>query len=114
VEVGAGSASGGGISNNDGNSQAPSLVVDLGGKLYVSWMDDKFGFNSGWDIYMKTWNGSNWVEAGAGSATWGGISDNYGASEYPSLAVDQEGILYLAWFDLTSNNHEIYVKRYSD
>jgi hypothetical protein len=81
------------------------------GKPYLAWWDTTGG---DWEIYLKTWNGSDWVEAGEGSAAGGGVSDNYGFSESPSLGVDGEGILYLAWFDHTSGNHEIYVKRYTE
>ncbi len=45
VEVGDGSASGGGISNNGGDSQYAALAFDGAGRLYVAWSD-----NSGGDI----------------------------------------------------------------
>ena len=42
-EVGAGSASGGGISDNGSNSMSPSLAIAPDGTPYVAWVDE------GWD-----------------------------------------------------------------
>ncbi len=107
VEVGTGSASGGGISNT-GIAIAPSIAVAPDGKPYVVWEN-----NSGGDaeIYVRTWDGSNWVEVGAGSASGGGISDNIGESNYPSIGIAPDGTPYVAWEDYSNDwNAEIYVR----
>jgi len=109
VEVGSGSASGGGISGNSGPSLFPSLALDGSGNPYVAWTDDTSG---DYEIYVKRYDGANWVEVGSGSATGGGISDNSGSSYYPSLALDGSGNPYVAWGDNTSGNYEIYIKRF--
>jgi len=49
-EVGAGSASGGGISNTAGNSDSPSLALAPDGTLYAAWHDDSGG---DWEIYVR-------------------------------------------------------------
>ncbi len=111
VEVGTGSASGGGISNNSGWSEYPSLALDGNGYPVTAW-DDGSGVD--WEIYVKRWNGSAWVEVGTGSASGGGISNNGGESKDPSLALDGNGYPIMAWFDYSSGDPEIYLKRVVD
>jgi len=104
-------ASGGGISNNAGNSSWPSLAIGPDGTLIVAWQDDSSGNQ---EIYARRWNGSAWVEMGAGSASGGGISNNAGNSSWswPSLAIGADGAPVVAWKDGSSGNDEIYVRRY--
>ena len=105
--VGAGSASGGGISDNDGESAFPSLAFAPDGTPYVAWEDDTAG---NFQIYVLRWNGSNWEPVGAGSASAGGVSDNAGTSQMPCVALDPSGDPYLAWHDQSSGDWEIYMK----
>jgi len=110
VEMGTGSASGGGISKNNGTSRYPSLAIGPDGKPVVAWHDDSSG-NA--EIYVKRWDGGAWVTMGANSASGGGISKNNGASIFPSLAIDPDGRPMVAWEDDSSGNWEIYVKRWN-
>jgi hypothetical protein len=107
-EVGGGSASGGGISNNSGGSSAPSLDIAPDGTTYVAWQDSTNETN--WDIYVRRWNGSNWEEVGAGSASGGGISNDSEGSRDPSLAIAPDGTPYVVWGD---DSLEIYVRRWN-
>jgi hypothetical protein len=109
-EVGTGSASGGGISNNSGTSGSPSLAITPDGTLYVAWADSSSGDS---EIYVRRWNGSSWEEVGTDSASGGGISNNSGNSELPSLAIAPDGTPYVAWEDLSSGDYEIYVRRWN-
>ena len=93
-EVGAGSASGGGISNNSDHSFRPTLNVAPNGTLYVAWEDFSSG---GWRIYVRRWTGSTWAEVGSGSASGGGISNNTPGSWNPSLAIAPDSVPYVAW-----------------
>ncbi len=114
-EVGFGSASGGGISDNAGDSSYPALAVDPTDPEphpYIAWMDDSSGNN---EIYVKHWDGNSWEEIGSGSASGDGISVNAGDSRLPSLAVepdDPEPHPYIAWMDDSSGDWEIYVLRW--
>ena len=112
VEVGSGSASGGGISNSKWSvSVVPSVALDPSGNPYVAWMDGSRKFDW-YHIYIKRFDGANWVEVGSGSATGAGISDLHGWSTCPSLALDGSGNPYVAWHVYTSGNAEIYIKRF--
>jgi hypothetical protein len=106
-EAGTGYASGGGISNNTGASYWPALAIAPDGMPYVAWADDS---NGNYEIYVRAWNGSNWVEVGTGSASNGGISNNNENSEYPSIAESPGGKVYLAWNDSSSGDTEIYAR----
>ncbi|HRO90872.1 MAG TPA: hypothetical protein PLC06_10270 [Promineifilum sp.] len=112
AEIGAGSASGGGISNGKGGS-SPSVAIDHDGAPIVAWV----GGDPNIDIYVRRWDGTAWVEIGAGSASGGGISNTSGWSGYPSLAVGPDGAPVVAWSDGSNdsddtNNDEIYVRRW--
>ena len=84
----------------------------MNGDIYAAWE------SGGSDIYVKRWNGSDWIEIGAGSASGFGISNNPGASRFPSVAVmqptlGQPGVPVVAWIDQSSGNWEIYVKAFN-
>ena len=107
-EIGVGSASGGGISNNGGNSRIPAIVMGPDGPI-VAWYDNSIG---NWEIYVRRWNGSAWVEMGAGSATGGGLTNNDGPSGSPTLAVGPDGPV-IAWDDFDGGDFDIYLKRWN-
>jgi hypothetical protein len=107
-EVGPDSASGGGISNNSGHSYFPSPAFAPDGTLYVAWQDDSSDGNP--EIYVRRWTEDDWEEVGLGSASDGGISDNSGDSLSPSAAVAPDGTLYVAWYDTSGGDEEIYVR----
>jgi hypothetical protein len=107
VEVGAGSATGSGISGNGQWSVAPSVAVAPDNTVYVAWNYDM----ASEEIYVKQWNGSNWLEAGSGAATGGGISNNDSESDSPSLTIAPEGTIYVAWENWWMGDDEIYIRR---
>jgi hypothetical protein len=105
-EVGAGSASGGGISNTEGLSQNASVAVAPDGTPYVAWSDPNDGDH---EIYIRRWSGSSWEEVGAGSASGGGISNDTRHSAFPSVAISTSGMPYVAW----EQNTTIYILQWS-
>ncbi len=108
VEIG-GSASGSGVSQT-GLAGAPSLAIGPDSVPVITWINYSGG---NYEIYVKRWDGSAWVEMGAGSASGGGISQNTGSSVEPSLAIGLDGNPIIAWEDdANGGNIEIYVKRW--
>lgn len=111
VEVGTGSASGGGISRNSGRSAGASLAISNDGTPYVAWQDDSGGNP---EIYIRGWNGSSWVEVGAGSAAGSGISQNLSVSAKPSLAINEDEGPCIAWQDNSQGQNETYIRCWYD
>ncbi len=109
VELGPGGATGGGVSRTEGDSRDPSLAVAPNGSLYLAWSDDSSGND---EIYVRRFTGSSWVDVGVDSAAKGGVSNSRDASQGPSLAVGPDGAPYVAWFDRSAGDTEIYVRRF--
>jgi Bacterial Ig-like domain len=78
----------------------PSLVVDSQNHPSVAFQenDSVTGDNS---IYVKRWNGSTWITAGAAVAT--------GSAEHPSLAIGKD-VLGVAYTNTNGTNKAVYVK----
>jgi hypothetical protein len=110
VEVGQGSAGGGGISGTDGDADGPSATVAPDGTLYIAWHDTADGDG---EIYVRRWDGADWIQVGAGSAGGGGVSDNAGQSRDAALVIAPDGTPYVFWSDDSSGRYEIYARRYS-
>jgi hypothetical protein len=80
----------------------PSLAVDARGVLYLAWHDFRKGNQ---DIYFS--------RSTDGGQTFGRnirVNDDHDtAGQFnPSLGVDAEGTVYLAWHDLRAGNADIY------
>ena len=106
VEVGAGSASSGGVSNDGTKSLMPALAIGPDGRPVVAWVDmpdDSFK-----DIFVRQFDGSSWVEMGAGSAAGGGISNTPGDSFRPAMAFGTDGKPIVVW-----NDSDLYLKRWN-
>jgi hypothetical protein len=84
--MGAASASAGGISASPGHSACPALAITASGALFVAWQDeDSRGVAQ---IWVRRWDGQQWVEAGPASAGDEGISATVAASQRPAIAVE--------------------------
>lgn len=108
-----GSASGGGISDDENDSMIPSLAIGPDGLPIVAW-EARFvvdGLATNDEIYLKRWNGNAWVELG-GSASGGGVSNTSGYSTRPSLAVGPDNRPVVAWHDSSDHLYQIYVRRW--
>jgi hypothetical protein len=112
VEMGAGSASGGGISNLPDYSVHPAITLGADGNPIIAWSDKSTGV---YQVYVKRWNGAQWMELGAGSASGGGISNAlYGAGTV-TLTTDGTGATIIAWNDDRNGNYtySIFAKRWN-
>jgi hypothetical protein len=98
-----GSGSGGGVSATGGSSTHSSVAIDSQGRPWIAWEE----LGSQQAIFLRTWNGSAWVEVG-GSATGAGLSLVGGGNTGPSLALDSSGHPVVAW----THNLGIHVRRW--
>lgn len=112
-EVGEGSASGNGISGNEGRSHfamRARVAIDSDGHPVVAWAnaDSIPGAEAESvvsQIYVRRWNGSSWEEIGPESASGRGISGQRGGGQgaTPDIAVDSDGNPIVTWW---SAEHE--------
>lgn len=119
VEVGPGSATGGGISNTPDVSSSPTMAVDPAGRPVVAWVELYYRNDNQTivAIHVRRWNGSAWAELGPGSASGDGISHNpeNNPATSPSLAIGPGGGPIVAWLaknSMWANNEDIFVKRW--
>jgi hypothetical protein len=106
----AGSATGGGVSNNTMDARCPAVAVDpFMSRPVVAW----YNASGSWDfVYLKKWNGSAWEELG-GSATGGGVSgiEAVAMGCSPGLQVRADGNPMVAWTDWeTSGANNVYFR----
>lgn len=108
-DIGCSFASGDGVNSTSGDAIRASLTIDGSNNPIVAWRNDVSG---NWEVYIRKWNGSSWVDICPGSASEGGISRNSGDSGGASVAINSSGNPVVAWNDDTSGNYEIYIKQY--
>jgi hypothetical protein len=110
AEMGAGSATGNGISHSVGRAEYPAVAAAANGRVAVAWIDSAPGAR---EVYLRCWDGTGWAELGGHSASGNGVSDSHGGisgQEPPALAVGPDGRITVAWADAASGNAEIYVR----
>src|SRR5262249_34385273 len=82
------------------------VIVDAGDEPVVAWPND----SEHPDIEVVRWSGQAWTPLEDPT----GVLVNAGASTHPSLALDREGHIALAWADASISNIEILVARWQD
>ena len=90
------SASKGGVSNTANDSRLPNVAFDSHGNPYVAWIEATD--YSGYQIYVKHWNGKAWSEID-NSASNRGLSTNANYIERPVIKLDGADQPYVAWVD---------------
>ena len=91
---------------NSGNSWNPSIAVDTGNGIYVSWYDYTPGSP---EIYYK---GST-----DGGATWSALTRltwSSGSSQFPDITTDSNDNIHVVWHDYTPGNGDIFYKYSTD
>lgn len=94
------------LSKNTGLSFAPSVAVGSTGQAYVAWYDNSAGGN---EILMARSS-----DKGKTFASAMNVSNNTGLSTFPSVAVDINGIVHVAWQDTQYGKSEILYSRSTD
>jgi hypothetical protein len=90
------------------NASEPSLALDSNGNPVVAWYEE-LGGNS-LNIYVKRWNGSNWVQYGAGGPL---DITPFNTAYGPSLALDSNDNPAVAWAEFGVSSYDIYVKQWT-
>lgn len=93
-QIGSNSASGQGISNTPVKSASPTIALDSNNLPYIAWTESVTEHEQ---IYIRRWDGSEWVEVGEGSASGNGVSSSNYKSTSPALVIDSEDNLSLFW-----------------
>lgn len=106
-----GSAEATGISQTFEESTEPSIAV-FGDNVYVAWQEAAQTTGGQSRIFLKKWNGTNWVQL-AQSAQGDGISgaETYGATS-PTVRVTPGGVPVVSWMQpvLNGQNYEVQIR----
>jgi parallel beta-helix repeat protein len=98
----------GGISGTGAADHAVAVNVTSGANSgpVVAWLDRSGGVAN---VYVKRFNGTAWVEVGAGSAGGNGVSQS--ATSVRDLALTTDGAkLAVAWTQVVGTSTEIYLR----
>ncbi len=106
--VGLGTSLGAGGLSGTGHAAKAQLVV-VGGTLVVAWLDTSGGVAN---VYAKTFDGTNWVALGTGSASGRGVTGSTAAIPAFSLATDGSDVA-LGWTQPAGAISQIYLKQES-
>lgn len=93
------------VSRTPGDSLVPALAVDSGGVIHVVWHDNSSG-------HFEIFYGRS-SDSGATFSPAVAISGP-GESQVPAIAVDREGVIYVAWEGEAAGNREIFFSRSTD
>jgi len=90
------------VSRTPGDSLVPALAVDRRGLIHVVWHDNSSGYFE--ILYSRSSDsGTNFTQGLAISGP--------GEAQVPAIAVDQEGVIYVAWEGETAKNRAIFFSR---
>ncbi len=108
--AGTGADSGLGISASRGPAAQPVLSAN-DGQIYLAWIDNEFPSDpsNGGTVYVKSWNGSAFVEQVPGDASFNGILNGLGIVQAVALSVDPAGHPYVSWTNGNGGNSQIDV-----
>ena len=81
-------------------------IAAAGGTVFVTWREMVGTMGSDYDIYVKHWDGSQWVQDG------GNLEDDYGVAQSPYIAI-ANGIPVVAYnFPTSGGPQKVYVKHW--
>lgn len=81
----------------------PALTIDAAGRPVAVWRE---GSAAGIRVFAKRWTGASWETMG------GPVSDRW--SELPDVAVDEEGVVYVTWYEWADDTATVFVKRFNE
>jgi len=110
VDIGLNSSQNGGITNNSTSTgiHTIGMGIDNLDRPIIVWQTYHY---PDMVVYLKRWDGANWVEAGAGSASGAGLCAPFSACLSPDIAVNSMGQALVVWnVEVAPGNTEIYGK----
>ena len=87
------------VSKNPTRSVEPAMAVEADGKIHLAWMD--LGPAGLQILYSSSLDGIVWTRPN-------NVSDSQAASAYPSIAVNEHGVVHLTWMEGKGDDFEIY------
>jgi hypothetical protein len=100
------------VSNNEGYSASPCLVIDKNNNPHLAWDDDTTGKN---EIYYVRWDGKDWVNA-LGLSYPGAkalVSTNSTLAMMATFVLDTKGFPHMVWQDGRPGQGEIMYLRFT-
>ncbi len=88
--------------SNPASSTDPAIVVDAAGNFTITWSDDR---NDDWDIYARRYNT---IVQPLGDDFRVNDTGNQADQTSPSVAMDGNGKVIIAWEDRRNGNFDIY------
>jgi len=98
----------GNISRSAVDSYGPSLALDEHGRPWVAW-SEVVGVEQSEEVYLRRFNGDDWVEVLPGSASTSGVSNSRCPSFAPSLAI-RDGQACVAWSECDNTGSQIVMR----
>jgi hypothetical protein len=86
--------------NNVITQSSPAIAIDGNGNIYTAWTDERNGHP---DIYF-----SKSIDNGATFSANIKVNDNNASASKPSMALDSNGNILIAWQDERNGNPDIY------
>lgn len=85
------------------NSYEPTIVIDSNSNIHIVWSDCTNYNSSGtdFDIFYKSWNATNKIWTSTKVVSTESTDDSY----KPSIAIDGDDNVHIAWFDFTNYNN---------
>jgi len=101
------------VDDGVGDAFLPTIAVGDDGTIYVSWTDERPGFNYKQVFFSKSTDGGlTFTPDVLVNDTAGGIKNH--PHRNPSMAVDSAGIIYIAFDDARHGGYNIYFSRSTD
>jgi hypothetical protein len=87
---------------NAGAGNGPTMTIGLDDQIHVAWQ--RYSLDTDYGIFYRRFDGLSWLPVES-------VSEAPDISFNPSIAVDADGHVHLAWSDARDGNKEIYYAR---
>jgi len=99
-----------GYTSTDNHHASKVVAVGDNTGLYVAWSERYTGSTDAMELHVAKYDGASWGVIGNTTAVSGLNFDTSKRADYPSIATDGAGHLYLAWIEPTVTACRVHVK----